>query len=191
VSTFAHLNSAEFVARATSGDSDAFHELFDALAGHLATFIERRGASASDAEEIAADAMVKVHRGLRTYRADGGAKLTTWIFEIASRCAIDHHRARARRIEEQTEITRESKRAAAPETIILGNPSDREQFAAAFQSLRESDRDLMRMRQVMEYSEIADAEQATEQAVRVRYKRALDRLKAIIETRRSHGHQQA
>jgi RNA polymerase sigma-70 factor (ECF subfamily) len=191
VSTFARLNSPEFVSRATSGDSEAFHDLFEALAGPLANFIERRGASASDAEEIAADALVKIHRGLRTYRADGGAKLTTWIFEIASRCAIDHHRSQARRIEEQIEITRESKRAAAQGALILGSPADREQFAAAFQSLTESDRDLLRMRQVMEYSEIAAAEQATELAVRVRYKRALDRLKAIIEPRRLHGQRQA
>ena len=53
---------------------------------------------------------------------------------------------------------------------------------AALETLNENDRNILRMRQVMEYAEIAAAEAITEQAARVRYKRALDRLKqAIVE----------
>ncbi len=191
---FDQLNSPEFVRRATAGEADAFRELFDTLAEPLAGFVERQGVPGPDAEEVAADALVKVNRALRTYRSDRGAKLTTWIFEIARRCAIDHHRAQVKRDVEAAEIRRECERGPgmAPEVGLVAKRSqDSDDLAAALHALSESDRDILRMRQVMEYAEIAAVEQATEQTIRVRHKRALDRLKQIVELGRAHGQQQA
>ena len=61
-----------------------------------------------------------------------------------------------------------------------------EDLNGALKSLSVGDRDILRMRAVMKYSEIAVAESATEQTVRVRHKRALDRLKQQLSQRRSH-----
>jgi RNA polymerase sigma-70 factor (ECF subfamily) len=41
-----------------------------------------------DAEELANEAMIRVHKHLRTYKEDV-SKLTTWIFNIAKNVAID------------------------------------------------------------------------------------------------------
>lgn len=173
------LNEPEFVRLAVSGDADAFHRLFGLLARPLASYIERLGIPAADAEEVAADALTKVRRSLPTYR-DRGAKLTTWIFEIARNCALDYHRTAARRATQHAEFCIEYARgnghsdgAGGPMRIT----ANAEAFTAAMTALSATDRDILRMREVMEYAEIARAEKATEQSVRVRHKRALDRLK--------------
>ena len=172
------LNEPEFVRLAVSGDGDAFHRLFGLLARPLASYIERLGIPAADAEEVAADALIKVRRSLPTYR-DRGAKLTTWIFEIAHNCALDHHRAAIRRATQHTEFCIEYARGnghlagSGPMRIT----ASAEALTTALVALSATDQDILRMREVMEYAEIARAEKATEQSVRVRHKRALDRLK--------------
>ena len=47
----------------------------------------------ADAEELALDVLMKVHSKVSTFRRDGRAQLTTWIFHIAHNHAIDFHRA--------------------------------------------------------------------------------------------------
>jgi RNA polymerase sigma-70 factor, ECF subfamily len=187
VAVFDVLNEPEFVRRAVSGDSDAFHQLFDLLAVPLAAFVERMGLSAPDAEEIAADALVKVQKSLPTYRVRG-AKLTTWIFEIARNCAIDFRRAISKRTAQDEEFCMEYRRANGYEStsLIVRTAAEAEAVNSALNVLSVGDRDILRMREVMEYSEIALAEGATEQTVRVRHKRALDRLKLQLAQRRSH-----
>lgn len=184
---FDALNEPEFVRLAMSGDADAFHRLFSLLAGPLASYIERLGTPAADAEEVAADALAKVQRALPTYR-DRGAKLTTWIFEIARNCAFDHHRIASRRAAQVAEICLEYVRGYGHSTDVgpMRMTADAETFNAAMTALSTSDRDILRMREVMEYAEIARAETATEQSVRVRHKRALDRLKQKLAPGSSH-----
>lgn len=179
------LNTADFLRRLTGGDEAAFRELFEALHRHVAEFLQRRGVGELDADELAADAFFKAHRAICTFRPDGGAKLTTWIFEIAKNCAVDHLRAQARRDTEFADIAADQQRVNvdAADMDFVVRSAEKAILLAALESLSESDRNVLRMRQVMEYREIAAAEGITEQAVRVRYKRALDRLKqAIVES---------
>lgn len=184
---FDPLNKPEFVRLAVSGDADAFHRLFGLLAGPLASFVERLGIPAADADEVAADALAKVQRSLPTYR-DRGTKLTTWIFEIARNCAFDHHRIASRRAAQHAEFCMEYVRGNghSADACPVRMTATAEAFTAAITSLSATDRDILRMREVMEYSEIARAENATEQSVRVRHKRALDRLKKKLAPGSSH-----
>jgi RNA polymerase sigma-70 factor, ECF subfamily len=184
VPVFEHLNAAEFIRRVAGGDEVAFRELFEALHRHVAEFLQRRGVAELDADELAADALFKAHRSIRTFRPNGGAKLTTWIFEIAKNTAIDHFRSQAKRDAEFAEIAADQRaNPDASEMSFVVRSTNKDVLVAALETLSEADRDILRMRQVMEYSEIAKAETISEQAARVRYKRALDRLKqAIVES---------
>jgi RNA polymerase sigma-70 factor, ECF subfamily len=184
VPVFEHLNSPEFIRRLVGGEECAFRELFDTMHRQVAVFLQRRGILELDADELAADAFFKAHRAIRTFRVDNGAKLTTWIFEIAKNCAIDHVRVVARRNAEFAEIAAEQRQSNpdASEMDFVVRTSNRAALSVALETVSESDRNILRMRQVMEYSEIAAAERINEQAARVRYKRAFDRLKqAIVE----------
>lgn len=44
-----------------------------------------------DAEELVQDVLMKVHANVSTFRRDGRAQLTTWIFQIAHNHAISFH----------------------------------------------------------------------------------------------------
>lgn len=56
-----------------------------------------RGRAGDDAEDLAAETWVAVARGLRAFSGDEGA-FRSWVFTIAHRRLVDHHRATARRI---------------------------------------------------------------------------------------------
>jgi RNA polymerase sigma factor (sigma-70 family) len=174
---FERLNEPAFVARAVAGDPDAFEELFGVLAGPLAQFVERMGLSAQDAAETAADALIKVRNALPRFESRG-SKLTTWIFQIARNSAIDRLREQNRQTALEKEILAEYERAGGP----VDQPLDprlgvlRGILGQAISGLNEGDRDILLMREVMEYADIARAEGISEEAARARHKRAFDRL---------------
>lgn len=66
------------------------------LIRHLA-----RLAPPADAEDLAQVALAKVARGLATFRSE--SSLSTWIFRIATRTALDHVRSRAHREAQATD----------------------------------------------------------------------------------------
>ena len=185
---FQALNDPAFVRRAIAGDPDAFQEIFDCLAVPLARFVEKMGLRPDDAEEVAADALAKVHRSLRGYR-HRGTKLTTWIFQIAHNCAVDFRRAASRKSAQDQEFCLEYRRADGHESasVIVRTAAEVQALSKALDSLSVADRDILRMREVMDYSEIALAEGTTEEAARVRHKRAFDRLKLQLSNGRSHA----
>lgn len=79
----------ELVSRARAGDESAFEELFR-LHGEwvfrLALSILGRGYE-SEAEDVAQEVFVKVHRSLASFRGD--AKVSSWIYRIAFNQALN------------------------------------------------------------------------------------------------------
>jgi len=76
-------------------DRAAFGRLFQYFAPRLVAFMERTGAGAVDAEEIAQDAMVTVWRKAELYDPRQAA-VSTWIFTIARNLRVDLARRAAR-----------------------------------------------------------------------------------------------
>jgi len=62
-----------------------------ALVGYL------RGRAGDDAEDLAAETWLAVARGLAGFSGDEAA-FRSWVFTIAHRRLVDHHRARSRRV---------------------------------------------------------------------------------------------
>lgn len=65
--------------------------LHPAVVGYL------RGRAGDDAEDLAAETWLAVARGLRNFSGDEAA-FRSWVFTIAHRRLVDHHRARSRRL---------------------------------------------------------------------------------------------
>ena len=65
--------------------------LHPAVVGYL------RGRAGADAEDLAAETWLAVARGLRGFSGDEAA-FRSWVFTIAHRRLVDHHRARSRRL---------------------------------------------------------------------------------------------
>jgi RNA polymerase sigma factor (sigma-70 family) len=80
-------------------DPRALEELYEDLAEPLRLFIAGRygrlGITYQDAEEIANDALVKVHTTINSFRPEEGS-LKTYLFNIARRKAVDLLRKRSR-----------------------------------------------------------------------------------------------
>ncbi len=77
----------QMVARARSGDADAFRALVDAHADRAYGLALRIVRLAPEAEEVAQDAFVKAWNALPRFRGD--AMFSTWLHRIVVRCALD------------------------------------------------------------------------------------------------------
>lgn len=75
------------IARAQSGDRAAFRTLVERHQARAYTLALRILRSASDAEEVAQDAFVRVWTALPGFR--GESSLSTWIYRIVARRAFD------------------------------------------------------------------------------------------------------
>jgi RNA polymerase sigma factor (sigma-70 family) len=196
------LNNRAFVEKVRGGDPTSFQILFDRLLPKLCSFLTKDfGLQPHDAEEIASEAMVKVHKSVGRFNINGGAKLTTWIFQIARNTAIDHLRKRTAQEKKATAATPSDQSAEDVEVVIkskktsedfyeMNNPTEEaehspspemEKMLRAFDSISEQDRDILRMHRVMDYDEIATVENISVNNARVRRDRAEDRLRAAYE----------
>lgn len=85
----------ELVARARGGDRAAFAELVRRYESPVMHFCLRMVLSREDAEDLAQDAFVRLHRHLP--RLEPRAKFSTLLFGIARNLALNHLRDRQRR----------------------------------------------------------------------------------------------
>ena len=82
------------VERCRAGDATAFQELVDRYKDLVFGLIARTVQDRSQAEDLAQDVFLRVHRGLPYFR--GEARLSTWIYRIvANVCLQDRARQRA------------------------------------------------------------------------------------------------
>lgn len=129
------------------------------------------------AEEMTADVLMAVHGKLGTFRFGGRAKLTTWIFEIAKNRAIDYHRSQKHEFEELSPALASTDRHAEAEAC----GHDESQLAwirTEMAQLSEQDQQILKWRALdFSFGQIAKWIDMSEGAVRVRHKRALDKLK--------------
>jgi RNA polymerase sigma factor (sigma-70 family) len=129
------------------------------------------------AEEVAADVLMTVHRKLKTFRLDGRAKLTTWIFEIAKNRAIDYHRSSKPEIQELNASTvpaehhDEVKPTGRGDTQMLW-------IRTQLSQLSDQDQQILKWRALdFPFGQIGEWMHISEGTARVRHKRALDKLR--------------
>jgi RNA polymerase sigma-70 factor (ECF subfamily) len=83
----------QLIARAISGDEDAFRELFTAHKNHVYSLCLRMTANVAEAEDLTQDCFIQVFRKLGTFRGDSA--LSTWIYRVAVNTALMHFRKKA------------------------------------------------------------------------------------------------
>jgi RNA polymerase sigma-70 factor, ECF subfamily len=100
--------------RCLAGDEDACAALVDAYARMAGTVIWRATGDQDLLEDLAQETFLRVFRALPSF--DRRAKLSTWIYTIAHRVAIDHLR-KAGRWQEQSFAVAEDEPAAAVDLL--------------------------------------------------------------------------
>lgn len=190
-------NDAAFIRGIIAGDPSSFARLFDFIVPKLVRHLHYQfSISEADAEELASDAMIKVKNAASRFDPAAGAKLTTWVFGIAENHTKDFLR-RQKRLAEKANVASVGEHQHILEgnsfkdwyteqrsdQSLTENPVNPKQDALvqAFSSLSADDHNILRLHEIMEYEQIAALEQVGVGALRVRHKRAMDRLRSLLQ----------
>jgi RNA polymerase sigma-70 factor (TIGR02960 family) len=87
--------TTELIARARSGDSDAFRELTDPYRRELQAHCYRMLGSLQDAEDALQDTLLAAWQGLG--RSEGRASMRTWLYRVATNRCLNMVRSASRR----------------------------------------------------------------------------------------------
>src|SRR5437773_6071484 len=86
--------AAAVLARARQGDSDAFRQLVERHSRAIFRLAFRMTGNEQDAEDVVQETFLKLHRSLDKF--EDRSSLGTWIYRIATNCALDLIRSRRR-----------------------------------------------------------------------------------------------
>src|SRR5579883_857792 len=140
------LTDRACVAKARSGDADAYRVLVERHSRSLFRLAFRMTGNEQDAEDVVQESFLRAYRQLAKF--DDRASFGTWLYRIASNCSLDLVRARKRRSEHLAPAETESNEdpiaalpsgAPSPERTALSTEV-RERVAAAMQDLSAAER---------------------------------------------------
>ena len=78
------------LARIRDGDDASFEVLVKAHSARIISLAWRLVGNREDAEDIAQEAFIRLHRSLATFRGD--SSVSTWLYRTVTRLTIDHQR---------------------------------------------------------------------------------------------------
>jgi RNA polymerase sigma-70 factor (ECF subfamily) len=107
------------VERARSGDSDAFRLLVERHSRNVFRLAFRMTGNEQDAEDVVQDTFLRAYRQLKNY--ESRASFATWLFRIASNCALDLIRSRKRH-QEQREADGRDGEPGILDSVPAANP---------------------------------------------------------------------
>ena len=176
--------SARIVAIAARQDRQAFAELFDHFAPRVKAFMRRNGATDSQAEEIAQEAMLAVWRKAPLFDPSA-ASAATWIFTVARNLRIDAIRREKRggaiRVEAvEAEYEVDDQPGA---DVRMASAQDDARVREALKALPGEQLEVIRLSFFEEkaHSEIAESLRIPLGTVKSRVRLAMKRMRAILE----------
>ena len=155
----------QLLERIQRGDTRAFGQLVAPYQRRLITQITRIVKNDSDADDVMQEALIRSYRGLRDFRGD--ACLYTWLYRIATNCALAllsrQKRQGADFFCSDTEVLDSGREATSgddPEQLIVGKQMA-ETVGAVLSSMRPEFRTAIVLREFegFSYDEIASAMQ--------------------------------
>jgi len=176
------VHEAELLVRLRAGDAGAFEELVIAYQHRVFGIALRMLGRRAEAEEIAQDVFVRVHRSVAGFRGD--AKLSTWLYAITSRLCLNRLASADRRFTQASEdlVVELRDEAADPPSAL----ERREREAALHRALAELPDDrrivvVLRDLEGLSYGEISETLGLELGTVRSRLHRARTELREKLE----------
>ncbi|MGI8608760.1 MAG: RNA polymerase sigma factor [Candidatus Dormibacteria bacterium] len=178
-------NNSGLVERARHGDAHAFEDLvheYSEVAFRVAYLI---AGSSADAEDVAQESFYKAYRGLSGFRA--GAPLRPWLLRIVANEARNRRRSVARRpqlaLNEAGAATPDDP-ARSPEALAVA-AEERETLLRCVNDLPDQDRLVVAARYFLDLTtdESASALRCPSGTIKSRLSRALERLRACLESK--------
>jgi RNA polymerase sigma-70 factor, ECF subfamily len=173
---------AALLARLKNGDARAFEELVISHQHRVFGVALRMLGNAAEAEEVAQEAFLRAHRAIGSFR--GEAKLSTWLYGIASRLCLNRLAGGERRLVRggEAELERLADSGADP-AADLDRSEVEQALHRAIAELPEERRIVVVLRDLegLSYEEIAAALELELGTVRSRLHRARMDLKDKLE----------
>jgi len=165
---------------AMKGDPPALAAVYDFYARRIQRYFYSRVENTEDAEDLTAQTFMSVIEALPHYQHRG--YFTAWIFQIARSKAMDFFRRNHSKVQVEANVNTE----VLDETLekVIRDQAV-ETLRLHIQSLNEDERELLRLRFVVDlsYVEIAELFGRKEDAVRKSVNRILERLHAQMEAK--------
>lgn len=172
------MTDGELIRRTLDGDARAFTELVDRHAPACLRYATRMLGDRADAEDAAQEAFLRAHRALASY--DANLPFRTWLFTILiNRCRTSMSR-RARRdrwIVGGADLSESS--SVAPEGDSL-ETRDEIEWAVATLPAEQREAFLLRHVEDLGYEEMSRVTGAGVSALKMRVKRASERLRVLL-----------
>jgi RNA polymerase sigma-70 factor (ECF subfamily) len=181
---------AQLMLRVREGDDECFRVLLEKHRNPLVHFLQRMVQDAGASEELAQEVFLRIYRSRGSYEAS--AKFTTWMFRIASHLAINWLRdERHERAAERLDAGRTAGSDLPPRELKDSRPLVEQNmvYETRLQEIRDSIAALpakqraavlMHKYEEMGYSQIAQALECSESAVKSLLFRAYETLRARL-----------
>lgn len=164
------------------GDLDKLGLLFERYNRPLFSFFYRLTSENSLSEDLVQSVFERMLKYRTTYSGNGA--FTTWMFSIARNAHIDHYR-KNKRYNEIEDFDEERIGEAPPEYAELDERTRRKKLLElALNKLDPEKKEVVILSRYegLRYSEIAEIQEVSESAVKVRMFRAMKELKDIVNT---------
>lgn len=174
------MSDAELVRRARDGDTGALRDLVDRHYDDCWRYAFRVLGDRADAEDVVQETFLRAHAALANYREQ--AQFREWLFTILVNQCRNAATSRARR--QQRFVAIDVAEVHPPVVPPPALPDD--ELAQAIAQLEPAQREalLLRFGEDMDYDQMARATGASTSALKMRVKRACDRLRTILGGRR-------
>ncbi len=178
------------VQEARQGSEDAFGQLVRSHSARIINLAYRLVGNRDDAEDLAQEAFLKLHRSLKTFR--GESSVGTWLYRTTSRLAVDHLRREKlkralffnREQEDQDPLDACPSPDASPRQILLAKEVET-RIQLSLRGLSPRQRVVFSLRHFEEMSlrDIADALGLEEGTVKAHLHRAVRTLRRELKER--------
>ncbi|MEX0719220.1 MAG: RNA polymerase sigma factor [Balneolaceae bacterium] len=162
------------------GDLDKLGLLFERYNRPLFSFFYRMSKEAQLSEDLVQSVFERILKYRSTYSGNGA--FTTWMFSIARNAHIDHYR-KQKRNGETMQLDEDHLESDPPEFGEVSEQNFKKQLLEkALDQLDEDKREVILLSRYegFKYKEIAEIQQSTEGAVKVKMFRAMKDLKDIV-----------
>jgi RNA polymerase sigma-70 factor (ECF subfamily) len=173
------MTDAAIVARIMSGDVDAYALLVTRYRPRLSRYALRMLGNREDAQEALQDAFIRAYRAIG--RCDDPERFGSWLFSIlVNRCRTTGARSTRRA---RTFVSDEVATRSAAESHPAEQAAWREEIERALAQLDSDQREAFLLKHVegLSYEEMAEITGAGVSALKMRVKRACDRLRGLLQ----------
>jgi len=164
-----------------SGDHSAFAEFIDKYKETVFLCCRRMGLREDETEDVASETFLAAYKALRRY--GGQAELSTWLWSIAYRQAVNYLRKNKRHRQLQTELDEEI--VGTEEQAPLTQAQSREQQEIVWQAVNHLPRlwavaVILHYRETKSIAEIAEIMRIRQNTVKTYLFRGREKLKQIL-----------